>query len=307
MDSCGFNRSVRDSMSDYKPNLVIFPYRILYLEGVQLSYIKVYEIIFHLWHGNKSCFISNPEFCRRTGLADSTIREAITFFITHNEIKRVFKGRKRYLLQPILAVEVENTEAVDNSAANSSNSGHPAEIAASTRCQVGGLPAAKSAHNITNLNITNLSKSFCNKDEQKKDRQKQNQKKHAWAEKPKSPLADVSNQSTSWKAEEHKNLLKRSPTTVKTAMMSLPKSLRPKKYLDETDKLPSRTEVQPDIPPKRHAGAQGASIDAKGYQSEPSTIRSPYGLLEAGSAYTHFEKIRMADSEGTYEVRTASG
>ena len=147
-------------MSEYKPSLIVFPYRILYLVGLQLSYLKVYEIIFHLWHQDLPCFISNPEFCRRTGLADSTVREALAFFEEKGEFKRVYKGRRRYIVQPVRVVEVDSdiAEPVHKSPIDSAKTGHAAEIAAATRCQVGGLPAAKSAHNNTNLNASNLNK-----------------------------------------------------------------------------------------------------------------------------------------------------
>ncbi len=175
-------------MSDqasYTPSLIVFPHKILYLDGLQLSYLKVYEIIFHLWHSARPCFISNPEFCKRTGLAESTIREALAFFESKGEIQRVFKGRKRFIVQPVREIET-SCELVDKSPQNSSKSDHPAEIAAPTRCQVGALPAAKSAHKITNINNTKLNKSFY---------EKENKKKHDWTE---PPLASVEKQSNSY-------------------------------------------------------------------------------------------------------------
>lgn len=102
----------------YAPSLIVIPHRILYLDGVQLSYIKVYEHIFHLWNQRKKCFISNPEFARRTGLAVSTIKEALAFFEEKGELKRMFRGRRRFLVQPEMSIEVEDDscEEVDHAA-----------------------------------------------------------------------------------------------------------------------------------------------------------------------------------------------
>lgn len=143
----------------YIPSLIVIPHRILYLEGVTLSFIKVYEIVFHLWQSDKPCFIGNEEFCKRTGLAESTIREAIAYFESKGEWKRQQRGRRRYLIQTIRMIEI-STESKKNDgaeiAANRVNNTQGAEVAAATRCQIGGLPAEVAAHNILNINNTNL-------------------------------------------------------------------------------------------------------------------------------------------------------
>ena len=118
----------------YTPSLVVIPYRILYLEGVQLSYIKVYEHIFHLWNQRKQCFISNPEFCRRTGLGISTVQEALAFFEEKGELKRTFKGRRRFLIQPELSIEIgQNDSANDEHAPEPADGSHPSQQMVATR------------------------------------------------------------------------------------------------------------------------------------------------------------------------------
>jgi hypothetical protein len=97
----------------FELNLASLPNYVLYLEGVQLSYIKVFVHIFNLWHSHKPCFITNAEFAKRTDLHRDTVINAIQFFEKHNILKRVQKGNKRYLVQVTRAVEVE-AQPVDN-------------------------------------------------------------------------------------------------------------------------------------------------------------------------------------------------
>ena|SRR3990167_2279543 len=112
----------------FELNLASLPNRILYLEGVQLSYIKVYVQIFNLWYSDKPCFISTPEFMRRTNLSERTVFEALAFFEKMGEIKRVQKGGKRYIVQPVCAIE-SDPETVDNSKPKRSTNDQGCEIA----------------------------------------------------------------------------------------------------------------------------------------------------------------------------------
>ena len=95
-------------------------------------------------------------------------------------------------------------------------------------------------------NKTVNKKSFCEKDQKQnnsvdKSKQKQkeeNKKKHSWAEKEKgkkSDYADVTKQSNSYKPPI-KEIKKTKPEVVKAAMLSLPKTIRPRRYRSENQK-----------------------------------------------------------------------
>lgn len=112
----------------FELNLATLPNSILYLEGMQLSYVKVYVHIFNLWHSHNSCFISNTEFARRTGLHRDTVINAIQFFEKHGILKRVQKGTKRYLVQASKFIETTDDEPVDNSEKNCTNIDRESEL-----------------------------------------------------------------------------------------------------------------------------------------------------------------------------------
>lgn len=143
----------------FELNIATIPNSILYLEGVQLSYIKVYVHIFNLWHSNKPCYISNAEFAKRTGLHRDTVINAIQFFEKNNVLKRVQKGNKRYLIQRTTPIEVEG-DPVDNSQKNCTN------IAKGSELDRGGSeldPPHQSEldHHNNKINNKRLNKSFC--------------------------------------------------------------------------------------------------------------------------------------------------
>lgn len=152
-------------------NLASLPNHILYLEGVQLSYIKVFVHIFNLWQSNNQCYISNPEFCRRTGLHRDTVIQAINFFERNGVFKRVQKGNKRYLLQTPKAIEIES-EIVDNSPEECSNIVKGSEL--DDKGVGASLPKGSELayHNIK-TNIKN-NKSFCSSNDKKINNQKPN-------------------------------------------------------------------------------------------------------------------------------------
>lgn len=115
----------------FELNLAVLPNHILYLEGVQLSYIKVFVQIFNLWNCNKSCYISNAEFAKRTSLHKDTVINAIQFFEKHNILKRVHKGSKRYLIQVPKEIEIEvepEVALVDNSSKSCTNNARGSEL-----------------------------------------------------------------------------------------------------------------------------------------------------------------------------------
>ena len=100
----------------FELNLASLPNHILYLKGVQLSYIKVFVHIFNLWQSDKPCYIKNTEFCRRTGLCRETVSNAITFFETNKILKRITKRGKRYLIQIAATIEISSEEECSNNA-----------------------------------------------------------------------------------------------------------------------------------------------------------------------------------------------
>jgi hypothetical protein len=142
----------------------------------------------------------------RTALKLTTVKNALVFFEEKNELKRIKKGTKRYLLPPVQAIETDD-EVVAVLAANEVkqeatltavrvNTDLMATNAATIGHQHGHLVATNTAHNINNLNLKNLKKSSCEKADQKKS----NEKKH--------PFADSMDQMANEKIhiEEHKKL-----------------------------------------------------------------------------------------------------
>lgn len=129
MIACGLSLIINhgEGTTMFELNLACLPNSILYLEGVQLSYIKVFVQIFNLWHSGKPCFITNTEFCNRTSLHRDTVIQAINFFERHKVLKRVQKGTKRYLVQTEKSIQVESHN-VDKSSKNSSNSAQGSEL-----------------------------------------------------------------------------------------------------------------------------------------------------------------------------------
>lgn len=101
-------------MSDeqYKETWFIVPSYIVDLPGLTLRSLKVYETIYQFWNKSRKCFLSNPEIERRTGVKVTQVKEAIAFFEKHGELDRIQIGMKRYLIQPIKAVEVPGLELV---------------------------------------------------------------------------------------------------------------------------------------------------------------------------------------------------
>jgi len=157
--------------NSYKPAFIVIPSNIWDLEGITLSFLRIYETIFQFWHRGKKCFLTNEAIMERTGVkSESTIKEAFVFFEKHNVLKRMNneKTGQRFLVQPSLYVEIESESApVDN----------PAGESAPPRRRIGSPPPENRPHNINNNNIMNINKSFC-----REDQKKNNQKKHDWGE-----------------------------------------------------------------------------------------------------------------------------
>jgi transposase len=166
----------------FELNIATLPNSILYMEGMQLSYIKVYVHIFNLWHSHNSCFISNAEFARRTGLHRDTVINAIQFFEKNGILKRVQKGTKRYLVQATKFIETTEEEPVDNSEKNCTNSDRESEL---DQGGVGVRPPRGSELDHHNNKLNTKSKKSSCADAQKKPRsdwKAQNETVHPFAE-----------------------------------------------------------------------------------------------------------------------------
>ncbi len=278
----------------FELNLAIIPNRIYYLEGVQLSYIKIYVHIFNLWHSNRPCFIGVDEFVERTQLAKSTVYEALLYFEKMNEIKRVSKGRKKYILQPTRFIETEEMP-VDKSAENRAKNNLHSEMA-DDNSELADKNSANSEHN---NKYNNKNKSFCLSDEQKKLKA-ENERKPAYT---KSPVNGVDNQTTTYNPNS-------------------PRSDRPdpklEKYMKEQDakttkptakpanELLAGTEVSAEIPSTGNNGGQGAAIASDRGQVDAPQFRSRHGLLEARSPRVYFEEAGLAcdENDATAYFRT---
>lgn len=145
-------------MSDeksYKSTFFVVPSRILNLPGLTLAFLKVYETVFQFWNHGQACWLGNDAIKERTGIeSDSTIREAFIFFEKNKEMKRKTIGKKRYLEQPKMALQVENVP-VDKPKKRSKKIVHPVDLATSTRRFSDGLPVDLATHNNKKINNKN--------------------------------------------------------------------------------------------------------------------------------------------------------
>lgn len=91
----------------YSSAFFIVPSYILDLDGMTLGYLRVYETIFQFWNHNKTCFLSEKSLCIRTNLKRSQVYAALSFFEQHNELKRVLKNSKRYIVRPEKIIETD--------------------------------------------------------------------------------------------------------------------------------------------------------------------------------------------------------
>lgn len=99
-------------MSDHTNNpytqaFFIIPSYILDLPGLTLGYLKVYEAIFQFWNHNKTCFLSEQSLMDRTKLKRSQIYAALAYFESLNELKRVHRKHKRYIVRPEKIIETD--------------------------------------------------------------------------------------------------------------------------------------------------------------------------------------------------------
>ena len=94
----------KETTSAYKETFFIVPRHILELPDLTFSYLKVFETIFQFWNKDQPCFLSNPCIQERTGVCNNMVKSALNYFENKGLLKRVQKGTKRYLVQPVRAV-----------------------------------------------------------------------------------------------------------------------------------------------------------------------------------------------------------
>ena len=105
-------------MSDsYEESFYIVPTYIRKLPGMTLGYMDVYSIIFQFWNKGRECFVKNEVFMERTGFTEKYISNALTYFENLGELKRIMRGKRRYLVKPEkrIEIETEKEQPVDKS------------------------------------------------------------------------------------------------------------------------------------------------------------------------------------------------
>jgi hypothetical protein len=146
----------------YVASFFVVPAYIMSLPGLTLSFLRVYETIFQFWNHRKTCFLSLDSICERTTVGRSQVCEALLFFEKHNELQRIKKGGRRYLLQPSKPIETDCTEIIPESG------GADCEVRRSGLGESGGADYNNKKLNKENNNTTTSNISFENyKNEEK--------------------------------------------------------------------------------------------------------------------------------------------
>lgn len=149
-------------MSEYHSAFFTVPSRILELPGLTLAFLKIYETIYQFWEKGRECYLSNTAIMKRINCSsDSTVREAFIFFEGHQELKRVERNGRRYLVRPErkIAIDDDQSHAVDNSK-------DPVAKSTPPRRQIDAPPVAKSTvTNIKKYNNNNINKNSCSNEE----------------------------------------------------------------------------------------------------------------------------------------------
>ncbi len=137
---------------NYQQSFFIVPTRIRNLPGMTLAFLYFYETIFQFLNHGKNCYLSNDAIKMRTGItSSSTIQAAFEYFEKHGELKRVQKGKKRYIILPEMKLECEN-DPVDKSVKNSAKSVHALGTARGASRSTETLPLGTARHNNKKLN-----------------------------------------------------------------------------------------------------------------------------------------------------------
>jgi len=150
--------------SNFTKTWFMVPYHIRKLPGMTLALLDFYETIFEFWNNGAQCVLKNETIMERTGIKSiSTIQEAFQYFEKHNVMKRVVKGRQRFIVQ-VLNVktdsdDLEKDEPVDNSENNSSKSDQGIAPAIGRYRPSDRQGIAPAIHNNNNINNNNINKS----------------------------------------------------------------------------------------------------------------------------------------------------
>ncbi len=302
-------------MSDLKHPFVMFPSRIWNLPSITLQLLKFYEKIFQFWHQDYKCFIGNRALMEYAGMkSDSTVRAAFTYFESHGEMKRVMKGGKRYIVQPVRAVE---TEIVDNLGENSSKNDHTSATALPPQRHSAGTPSATALPNNINI-IKEIKKSSCDKDEQKKQKavnnskegwKESNLKKHSWADgKKDSPVADVTKQSTSYDPTKYDDTKRFDPESpgYKAFLDANPRIKRAREKREaasQATELSTGTAVPTEVPSGEHASETRSehALDGKSYLAPE--LRNSHRVMAPSRARSYLEKTGLAGENHSSSTR----
>lgn len=98
---------IGQNSNTYEETFYIIPRYIRKLPDITLAYLDIYETIFQFWNKNKACFLGEESLCERTGYQRRIIYKALAFFEAHNELERIRKNGKRYLMRPMKIIETD--------------------------------------------------------------------------------------------------------------------------------------------------------------------------------------------------------
>jgi len=146
------------SANQEQPALFSVPRHITELPDITWAYIRIYETIFQFLCRGKSCYLSTKMIMERTGIAsEGSVRGALIYFEKHNVLKRVIRGKRRFI-ELTLSIE-EDDEPVDNTPDGGANSDHGVNPLTPTRQPADGLPVSALTHkNI--IESSNINKSI---------------------------------------------------------------------------------------------------------------------------------------------------
>lgn len=98
---------IGQNSNTYEETFYIIPRYIRKLPDITLAYLDIYETIFQFWNKNKACFLSEDSLCERTGYKRAVIYKALNFFERHQELQRIKRNGKRYLVRPMKIIETD--------------------------------------------------------------------------------------------------------------------------------------------------------------------------------------------------------
>lgn len=108
---------------------VCFPRHVFHVDGMSLQRLKVYEAIFQFWHRGKTVYLSNANLMERCGISDKgNLNRTLDWLEEKNLIERFWKGKKRYIRQPLAEIEVEEEKTVVTHDYHGSHTGLPSVV-----------------------------------------------------------------------------------------------------------------------------------------------------------------------------------